>query len=60
LLALVFDRDVAEQVTLECLRQGLLINKVRPNTIRFMPPLITSDSDVDAAVRILRTVLASV
>lgn len=60
LLALVLDRDVAEEVTLECLRQGLLINRVRPNTIRFMPPLITTDSDVDEAVRILRTVLASV
>ncbi len=60
LLALVLDRDVAEEVTLECVRQGLLINRVRPNTLRFMPPLITSDSDVDEAVTILRTVLASV
>ncbi|MBN1152483.1 MAG: aspartate aminotransferase family protein [Dehalococcoidia bacterium] len=60
LLALVFNRDVAEQVTLECLHRGLLINRVRPNTIRFMPPLIATDSDIDEAVRILRTVLASV
>ncbi len=60
LLALVLNKDVAEEVTLECLRQGLLINKVRPNTVRFMPPLIASDSDIDEAVAILRTVLASV
>ncbi len=60
LLALVLNRDVAEEVTLECLHQGLLINKVRPNTVRFMPPLIATDSDIDEAVSILRTVLASV
>ena len=60
LLALVLEKDVADDVTLKCLHQGLLINRVRPNTIRFMPPLITTDSDIDEAVAILRTVLASV
>jgi len=60
LLALVLNQDVAEQVTLECLQQGLAGNQWRPNTVRFMPPLITSDDDVDEAVHILRTVLASV
>lgn len=59
LLALVLEKDIAEDVTLECLRHGLLINKVRPNTLRFMPPLIATDSDIDEAVTILRTVLAS-
>ena len=59
LLALVLERDVAEDVTLACLRNGLLINRVRPNTLRFMPPLIASDSDIDEAIAILRTVLAS-
>ena len=60
LLALVLKKEVAEEVTLECLRHGLLINRVRPNTIRFMPPLIVTDNDIDEAVSILRTVLASV
>jgi acetylornithine/N-succinyldiaminopimelate aminotransferase len=59
LLALVLEKDVAEDVTLACLRAGLLINRVRPNTLRFMPPLIASDSDIDEAIAILRTVLAS-
>jgi acetylornithine/N-succinyldiaminopimelate aminotransferase len=60
LLALALEKDVAEDVTLACLQHGLLINKVRPNTVRFMPPLIASDSDIDEAIAILRTVLASV
>jgi predicted acetylornithine/succinylornithine family transaminase len=59
LLALVLEQDIAEDVTLACLNRGLLINRVRPNTLRFMPPLITDDSDVDRAIDILRTVLAS-
>lgn len=59
LIALVLEKDVAEDVTLACLRSGLLINRVRPNTLRFMPPLIATDSDIDEAIAILRTVLAS-
>jgi acetylornithine/succinyldiaminopimelate/putrescine aminotransferase len=59
LLALALNKDIAEDVTLECLNRGLLINRVRPNTVRFMPPLIATDEDIDEAVDILRTVLAS-
>ena len=59
LLALVLNKDVAEEVTLDCLHRGLLINKVRPNTVRFMPPLIADDRDIDEAMGIVRTVLAS-
>ncbi len=60
LLALVLERDIADEITLSCLHHGLLINRVRPNAIRFMPPLITTDDDIDEAMSILRTVLASV
>ncbi len=59
LLALVLEKDIAQDVTLECLNHGLLINRVRPNTIRFMPPLIATDEDIDKAIKILRTILAS-
>ncbi len=60
LVALVLNKDIASDVTLECLHHGLLVNQVRPDTIRFMPPLIATDDDIDEAVTILRTVLASV
>jgi acetylornithine aminotransferase/acetylornithine/N-succinyldiaminopimelate aminotransferase len=42
-----------------CLGQGLLVNAVRPNTLRFAPPLVVSAAEVDAALGILDEVLAS-
>jgi acetylornithine/succinyldiaminopimelate/putrescine aminotransferase len=41
-----------------CLGQGLLVNAVRPNTLRFAPPLVVSAAEVDAALGILDEVLA--
>jgi acetylornithine aminotransferase/acetylornithine/N-succinyldiaminopimelate aminotransferase len=43
-----------------CLARGLLVNAVRPKTLRFAPPLTVSEAEVDAAVRILDEALASV
>jgi acetylornithine/N-succinyldiaminopimelate aminotransferase len=59
LLALDFNEDIADEVNLRCLSAGLLLNRVRPNTLRFMPPLIVSNEEIDEAVQILRTVLSS-
>ncbi|MEO8347268.1 MAG: acetylornithine transaminase [Acidobacteriota bacterium] len=42
-----------------CLTRGLLVNAVRPNTLRFAPPLIVSPGEVDSALRILDEVLTS-
>lgn len=42
-----------------CLTRGLLVNAVRPKTLRFAPPLVVSAVDVDSALRILDDVLAS-
>ncbi len=42
-----------------CLARGLLVNAVRPKTLRFAPPLVVSAADVDSALRILDDVLAS-
>lgn len=59
LVALILAQDNAQEVTLECLNHGLLVNRVRPDTIRFMPPLIATEEDIEEAINILRTVLAS-
>ena len=59
LIALDFKEDVADDLTLRCLNGGLLVNRVRPNTLRFMPPLIVSNEEIDEAMQILRTVLSS-
>ena len=58
LIAVEFDREIAERLVLACLDRGLLVNKVRPNALRFMPPLIITEHEVDRAVGILASVLA--
>jgi acetylornithine/N-succinyldiaminopimelate aminotransferase len=60
LAAMEFNRDIAESVVSACLERGLLVNKLKPNALRFMPPLIIGNSEVDEALAILETVLASV
>jgi acetylornithine/succinyldiaminopimelate/putrescine aminotransferase len=42
-----------------CLSRGLLVNAVRPNTLRFAPPLVVSAEEVDRALEILNEVFAS-
>ena len=38
------------------INKGLLINAVRPNMIRFMPPLNVSKDEIDQAVSILESI----
>jgi len=40
-----------------CLERGLLVNRVKPNALRFMPPLVIIERDVDEAVAILAKAL---
>jgi predicted acetylornithine/succinylornithine family transaminase len=56
LIAMEFDREIAQDVTMSCLNKGLLINKLKPNAIRFIPPLIITEKEVDEAVNILRNI----
>jgi acetylornithine/N-succinyldiaminopimelate aminotransferase len=58
LLALGFIDDIAEELVLACLKEGLLVNPVKPNALRFMPPLIITEKDIDEALGILETVLS--
>jgi len=57
LIALEFDREIAEKLVLACVDRGLLVNKVKPNALRFMPPLIITEKEVDKAIGILEDVL---
>ena len=57
LIAMEFDRDVAEKVMYGCLEKGLLINLLKPNLLRFIPPLIISQNEVDEGTGILADVL---
>jgi acetylornithine/succinyldiaminopimelate/putrescine aminotransferase len=63
LLAVGFSRDCSGEVLAVARSLGLLVNNVRPNAIRLMPPLNVTDDEIDRACDILeeaiRTVVAS-
>jgi len=40
LIGLEFNSDVAEKITYDCLEQGLVINFLKTNMLRVIPPLI--------------------
>lgn len=58
LIAMEFSSDIAENVVKDCLQERLLINAVKPSAIRFMPPLIIGEKEVDEVVSVLGRVLA--
>ncbi len=60
LVAVEFINDIGQEVLTSCLERGLLVNKVKPNAIRLMPPLIINNKDVDQAVSILDKVLSRI
>ena len=57
LLAMEFNDDISAQVVSLCNEQGLLLNPVRPNAIRFMPPLTIAAEEIDAGISRLETAL---
>lgn len=59
LLAMEFEGEIASQVLTSCLKEGLLVNRVKPTAIRFMPSLIIGKGEVDQALGILDRVLSN-
>jgi len=49
-----------KQIVLDAMAEGLLLNCTHDTVLRFLPPYIATEKDVDAAVRILAKVLAKV
>ena len=60
LQAMEFSDDIAQSVVTSCLDGGLLVNRLKPNAIRFMPPLIIGQEEVDEALDILGRALSSI
>ena len=60
LIAVEFGTDIALEVLVACINGGLLVNRLKPNTLRLMPPLIISNGEVDQVVDILDKVLSSI
>ncbi|MBI2846373.1 MAG: acetylornithine transaminase [Chloroflexi bacterium] len=60
LMALQFNGEIAADVVKTCLEGGLLLNPVKPDAIRFMPPLVVKKAEVDKAISILTSALEKV
>lgn len=58
LIAMQFSRDIAKQAVKACLDKGLLVNAVKPDALRFVPPLIVGNKEVDEAIKILDEALS--
>ena len=59
MLGVVLDRPIAKEIAQVALSKGLIINGVRPDTIRITPPLTISDELLREGVEILRKCLVS-
>jgi len=57
LIAVEMSKEIAGATVTASLPEGLLMNAVRPNMIRFMPPLNVTRDEIDEAVAILDKVL---
>ena len=53
-------RDIAQQAIIACIDRGLLVNKVKANTLRFIPPLTIGNREVDEALGILDEALSGI
>jgi len=60
LVAVEFNGDIAGSLLMDCLERGLLVNRLKPNTLRLMPPLIIGESEADEALDILDKTLSGV
>ena len=60
LIALEFSSDIGDSMVKACLDGGLLVNRVKPNALRFMPPLTIGNGEVDEALGILDKALSSI
>ncbi|HLB28437.1 MAG TPA: aspartate aminotransferase family protein [Dehalococcoidales bacterium] len=59
LAAIEFSSEFGADALNSCLEQGLLVNRVKPNALRLMPPLIIGNREVDEALDILDKALSS-
>jgi acetylornithine/N-succinyldiaminopimelate aminotransferase len=60
LRALQFRDTISAKLVSACNVKGLLLNPVRPDAIRFMPPLIITEAEVDEAISKLESGLTEV
>jgi acetylornithine/N-succinyldiaminopimelate aminotransferase len=57
LQAIEFKADIADEIADACLEHGLLINRIKPNVLRLIPPLVITQKQLDEGLAILREVM---
>ncbi len=57
LIAFDLPYEIGNEIVLECLKEGLILNSPKPSTIRLIPPLIVKKDEIDMMMDILITVL---
>ena len=60
LAAMYFDGDISGQVLTAANHAGILLNGVRPNAVRFMPPLNVTPAEIDEAIGRLEVALKQI
>src|SRR5262249_8447766 len=60
LAAMEFDGDLAGRVLTQANAAGVLLNAVRPNTVRFMPPLTITAEEIDEVASRLEAALTHI
>jgi acetylornithine aminotransferase/acetylornithine/N-succinyldiaminopimelate aminotransferase len=60
LRGLELHEEIASDVVREAMARGLFVNPVRPNVVRFMPPLTVTAEEIDEAVDIIEGALTEV
>jgi predicted acetylornithine/succinylornithine family transaminase len=59
LIAVEFNKEMAESVMYSCLEKGLVINLLTAKILRVIPPLIITNAEIDKGIKVLDEVLGS-
>ena len=57
LIAVEFESEISSEIITRCNENGLLLNAVRPNAVRFMPPLTVNREEIIQAVELFESSL---
>ena len=60
LIAVQFNKEISKDVVAACIKNGLLVNRLKPDAIRLIPPLIITPKHVNEAITILDKVFAEI
>ncbi|UCG54539.1 MAG: aspartate aminotransferase family protein [Dehalococcoidia bacterium] len=60
LQAMDFNDNIAQSVMMACLENGLLVNELKKNALRFMPSLIVTENEINEALEVLDKALVGI